>query len=467
MAANARICVKVDATKADAADYVAFVESATLTNGATGAATVIVSGRSYAGPAPTAHYAGSWFNNDHFDGDPTADYVDYLTFFIDPDLRPAEGATAPLTLVMTVAYHHVATGRRVLAETTRVLLEAGEDETVLDIGTTTPALSASGDAAVDATLTFGGLALDHWHEEPVLLAIKDAVGTVSEDQVRVNSVARADDGAAVGVEVSGVDEAGAHDIVVALEHDVASGSFYFRLLMNGVAAEDVHDISITYIDTRSTPSQVVEVEVAAAVVLDNVDAGAFNADAGAQTQFKKAIVAAVMDVTSTDQVTNLVAKSARRRLASSGSTSAIVEYTLSITKVVYEELAIVETFELEYLEEVTTALAAATADAYFIEILQAEDLFADASVDVGATYTQLKAATIDAEPVAEDEEEAPADDAAEPKTAGLPLVTAVVGGAALLGAATGAFLVSKYREAHQTERISPEVYVKDIDLEGR
>ena len=130
--------------------------------------------------------------------------------------------------------------------------------------------------------------------------------------------------------------------------------------MNGVAAEDVHDISITYIDTRSTPSQIVEVEIAAAVVLDNVDAGAFNADAGAQTQFKKAIVAAVMDVTSTDQVTNLVAKSARRRLASSGSTSAIVEYTLSITKVVYEELAIVETFELEYLEEVTTALAAAT-----------------------------------------------------------------------------------------------------------
>lgn len=59
-------------------------------------------------------------------------------------------------------------------------------------------------------------------------------------------MARADDGAAVGVEVSGVDEAGAHDIFVALEHDVASGSFYFRLLMNGVAAEDVHDISITY-----------------------------------------------------------------------------------------------------------------------------------------------------------------------------------------------------------------------------
>ena len=34
-----------------------------------------------------------------------------------------------------------------------------------------------------------------------------------------------------------------------------------------------------------------------------------------------------------------------------------------------------------------------------------------------------------------------------------------------LGAATGAYIVSKYREAYQTERIAPEVYVKDIDLE--
>ena len=35
----------------------------------------------------------------------------------------------------------------------------------------------------------------------------------------------------------------------------------------------------------------------------------------------------------------------------------------------------------------------------------------------------------------------------------------------MLGAATGAYIVSKYREAYQTERIAPEVYVKDIDLE--
>ena len=99
---------------------------------------------------------------------------------------------------------------------------AGEDETVLDIGTTTPEHCASGDSSVDATLTFAGLAIDQWAPEPVLLAIKDAAGTVSADQVRVNSVAREDDGAAVGVEISGVDEAGAEDIVDALVLDVSS-----------------------------------------------------------------------------------------------------------------------------------------------------------------------------------------------------------------------------------------------------
>ena len=60
--------------------------------------------------------------------------------------------------------------------------------------------------------------------------------------------------------------------------------------MNGVSPEAVDGISIAYIDTRATPSQLVEVSIEAAVVLDNVDATAFNADEAAQTQFKKAIV---------------------------------------------------------------------------------------------------------------------------------------------------------------------------------
>ena len=85
-------------------------------------------------------------------------------------------------------------------------------------------------------------------------------------------------------------------------------------------------------------------------------------------------------------------------------------------------------------------------------------------MDVGATYIHLKGATIEADPVEEDQETS-ADGDAEPKTAGLPIVAAVVAGASLLGAATGAYIVSKYREAYQTERIAPEVYVKDIDLE--
>ena len=225
LAANGRVCIKVNSTKQDADDYVAFIESATLTNNDKGVSTVLVAGRSHGSSSTDEAYAGAFFNDAHLDGDLTDDYVDYLTFFIDPELRPAEGETASISLVMAVAYHHVATGRRVLAERTSMPMTmdaAGEDETVLDIGTTTPEHCASGDSSVDATLTFAGLAIDQWAPEPVLLAIKDAAGTVSEDQVRVNSVAREDDGAAVGVEISGVDEAGAEDIVDALVLDVSS-----------------------------------------------------------------------------------------------------------------------------------------------------------------------------------------------------------------------------------------------------
>ena len=347
-------------------------------------------------------------------------------------------------------------------------MDAGEDETVLDLGTTSPTHCVEGDAAVDATLALTGLPISDATTAAIITVVAEAVGTVDESQVRVTSVARDDEGSAVySVEVSGCGEEAANDIVLALEDDVASGSLYFRLLLAGVSPEALDGISIVYIDTRSTPGQLVEVSIQAAVVLDGVDADAFNADAGAQSQFKKAIVAAVEDVVSTDQITELHAKATeRRRLATSDSTSAIVEYTLTITKIVTDELGSVEAFEKDYLDSVTTSLATATADAYFIEILQAEPLFKDASVDVGATFTFLKGATIEADPVDEEDQETSADSDAEPKTAGLPIVAAIVAGASLLGAATGAYIVSKYREAYQTERIAPEVFpVKDIDLE--
>ena len=467
LAANGRVCIKVNATKEDADDYVAFIESATLTNNDKGVSTVLVAGRSHGSSSTDEAYAGAFFNDAHLDGDLTDDYVDYLTFFIDPELRPAEGETASLSLAINVAYHHVATGRRVLAERVSMpmTMDAGEDETVLDLGTTAPEHCPEGDAAVDATLALTGLPISDATTAIIATVVAEAVGTVDADQVTVTSVARDDAGSAVGFEVSGCGEEAANDIVLALENDVASGSFYFRLLMAGVSPEALDGISIVYIDTRSTPGQLVEVSIQAAVVLDGVDADAFNADAGAQSQFKKAIVAAVEDVVSTDQITELHAKATeRRRLATSDSTSAIVEYTLTITKIVTDELGSVEAFEKDYLDSVTTSLATATADAYFLEILQAEPLFADASVDIGATFTFLKGATIEADPVEEDQETS-ADSDAEPKTAGLPIVAAIVAGASLLGAATGAYIVSKYREAYQTERIAPEVYVKDIDLE--
>ena len=467
LAANGRVCIKVNSTKDDASDYVAFIESATLTNNDKGVSTVLVAGRSHGSSSTDEAYAGAFFNDAHLDGDLTDDYVDYLTFFIDPELRPAEGETASISLVMAVAYHHVATGRRVLAERVSMpmTMDAGEDETVLDLGTTAPEHCPEGDAAVDATLALTGLPISDATTAIIATVVAEAAGTVDASQVTVTSVARDDAGSAVGFEVSGCGEEAANDIVLALENDVASGSFYFRLLMAGVSPEALDGISIVYIDTRSTPGQLVEVVVNAAVVLDGVEAGAFNADEAAKLQFKKAIVAAVDDVVSTDMVTNVVAKeAARRRLATSDSTSAIVEYTLTITKIVTDELGSVEAFEKDYLDSVTTSLATATADAYFLEILQAEPLFADASVDIGATFTFLKGATIEADPVEEDQETS-ADSDAEPKTAGLPIVAAIVAGASLLGAATGAYIVSKYREAYQTERIAPEVYVKDIDLE--
>ena len=465
-----RVCIKVDATKDDADDYVAFIESATITNSDTAASTVLVAGRAHNSSYTDEAYAGAWFNDAHIGADLTDDYVDYLTFFIDPELRPAEGETASLSLVINVAYHHVATGRRVLAERVSMpmTMDAGEDEAVLDIGTTSPEHCVEGDAAVDATLALTGLPISDATTAAIITVVAEAVGTVDESQVRVTSVARDDEGSAVySVEVSGCGEEAANDIVLALEDDVASGSLYFRLLLAGVSPEALDGISIVYIDTRSTPGQLVEVSIQAAVVLDGVDADAFNADAGAQSQFKKAIVAAVEDVVSTDQITELHAKATeRRRLATSDSTSAIVEYTLTITKIVTDELGSVEAFEKDYLDSVTTSLATASADPFFLEILQAEELFSGASVDVGATFTFLKGATIEAEPVEDEEDqETSADSDAEPKTAGLPIVAAIVAGASLLGAATGAYLVSKYREAYQTERIAPEVYVKDIDLE--
>ena len=467
LAANGRVCIKVNSTKDDADDYVAFIESATLTNNDKGVSTVLVAGRSHGSSSTDEAYAGAFFNDAHLDGDLTDDYVDYLTFFIDPELRPAEGETASLSLAINVAYHHVATGRRVLAERVSMpmTMDAGEDETVLDLGTTAPEHCPEGDAAVDATLALTGLPISDATTAIIATVVAEAAGTVDASQVTVTSVARDDAGSAVGFEVLGCGEEAANDIVLALENDVASGSFYFRLLMAGVSPEALDGISIVYIDTRSTPGQLVEVVVNAAVVLKGVEAGAFNADEAAKLQFKKAIVAAVEDVVSTDMVTNVVAKeAARRRLATSGSTSAIVEYTLTITKIVTDELGSVEAFEKDYLDSVTTSLATATADAYFLEILQAETLFKDASVDVGATFNFLKGATIEADPVEEDQETS-ADSDAEPKTAGLPIVAAIVAGASLLGAATGAYIVSKYREAYQTERIAPEVYVKDIDLE--
>ena len=120
------------------------------------------------------------------------------------------------------------------------------------------------------------------------------------------------------MELSGCGEEAANEIVLALENDVASGSGA-PLTANGVSSEAVRrHFDRVYrhaLDAGAARRGCRKL----AVVLNGVEAGAFNADEAAKLQFKKAIVAAVDDVVSTDMVTNVVAKeAARRRLATSG-----------------------------------------------------------------------------------------------------------------------------------------------------
>ena len=105
------------------------------------------------------------------------------------------------------------------------------------------------------------------------------------------------------MEVSGCGEEAANDIVLALEDDVASGSMYFRLLLALLVQSLGRHFDRVYrhaLDAGAARRGVVR----DAVVFDGVEAGAFNADEAAKLQFKKAIVAAVDDVVSTDMVTN-------------------------------------------------------------------------------------------------------------------------------------------------------------------
>ena len=148
LAANGRVCIKVDATKDDADDYVGFhrvrhayqQRQSSSTSSRPSARTIA--------PIPTK--AGR-FNDAHYRRT-SMDYVDYLTFFADPELRPAEGETASLSLAINVAYHHVATAAAswrsarpcpspwTPARTRRCWISARRRP-------------VEGDAAVDATLT--------------------------------------------------------------------------------------------------------------------------------------------------------------------------------------------------------------------------------------------------------------------------------------------------------------------------
>ena len=59
-------------------------------------------------------------------------------------------------------------------------MDAGEDETVLDLGTTSPEHCVEGDAAVDATLALTGLPISDATTAVIATVVAEAVGVVDD-----------------------------------------------------------------------------------------------------------------------------------------------------------------------------------------------------------------------------------------------------------------------------------------------
>ncbi|KAH8066384.1 hypothetical protein JL722_822 [Aureococcus anophagefferens] len=95
-----------------------------------------------------------------------------------------------------------------------------------------------------------------------------------------------------------------------------------------------------------------------AIAFENLGVSAFNDDA---LQFKKAIVASVADVTSTDQVTSVRAVEARRRKLEAG---ALVEYTVVVTQTLRDAGA---DYAETYLSEFVAGVAEAADDGLFVQ----------------------------------------------------------------------------------------------------
>ena len=457
MRANSRICIAVEATGDDKDSYVAFLRDAEIKNRDSGERTTLVMGRQFPVDADGFDkYAGAWLNDAHEDASALpADYVDFFTFFLPPKLRPAEGQDATLDVDMTVEYHHIATGERRLRTVSRELQVGGDETTTLEVAVTEPALADAGTAGVDVTLELDGLTMADWEDLDLVDSVVDAAGVVLADQVAVASVAASAGGIAVAVHVSGVDDAGAHAVAVALAADVASGTFYFRLASTGAAVDGVVLADEVAFYEAAAPVAVVDVEIQSGVAFKNLDAAAFNADAAAQLQFKKAVVAAVEDVVSTKQVTNVVARAgAARRALREG---AVVDYTVAVTKTLRDDVD--AAYADAYLAEVVESLDAAAADGVLGDVLRhGSTFFADVEVDVEATARRVEATTV----VAAERREA-ADDSGEAKGAGANVPLLVSLGAVLGVGASSAAYYYKTKKARETVAVAAAAEEMDVE----
>ncbi|KAH8068785.1 hypothetical protein JL721_6352 [Aureococcus anophagefferens] len=393
MDANSRVCLMLNTTDEDSESYVAFLKTATVRNLDSGLEYALVSNRKFGQSAPGYKYAGAWLNDAHADlAELTKAYHDYFTFFLPPGLRPDEGATANLEVQMVVEYHHVDTGARKLRRATRELqAAANEDAAVLQLGASNPSLAEEGTAGVDLKLELDGLPLDDYLasgdvDESLVASTVDAARVITGDQVELTGVAASADGIFVQIHVSGIDDAGARSVSAAVAADVTSGNFYFRLASNGLVVNTVVLAGDVVAYEEAAPISVVDLEVESAIAFENLDVSAFNDDARAPLQFKKAIVASVADVTSTDQVKNVRAvEASRRRKLEAG---ALVEYTVVVTQTLRDAGA---DYAATYLSEFVAGVAAAADDGLFVQVLQqGGQVFADVAVDVEATSAVLE-----------------------------------------------------------------------------
>ncbi|KAK7254127.1 hypothetical protein SO694_00008361 [Aureococcus anophagefferens] len=245
----------------------------------------------------------------------TKAYHDYFTFFLPRGSAPAR---APRRTSKSKWSSSTTTSTPAPARpaTRELQVAANEDAAVLQLGASNPSLAEEGTAGVDLKLELDGLPLDDY------LASGDVDEPRREhrgrgpghhgDQVELTGVAASADGIFVQIHVSGIDDAGATLRSAARRAtDVASGA------------------------TALPP------------------------------RFKKAIVASVADVTSTDQVKNVRAvEASRRRKLEAG---ALVEYTVVAAQTLRDAGA---DYAATYLSEFVAGVAAAADDGLFVQVLQ-------------------------------------------------------------------------------------------------